>query len=232
MKKTLFLCGAAFAVMVGGAGCAMCNAPIPNDPNCIENTHLTDTVVAPLSLTKVAPFIVQTDRQFRPVFRAGTKVFGSGEGFSEEEALNAAISNILLREKCDYLVAVNHIATSKTHPTWRFFATTNYSVTISAIPIYLEKLEEEPIVKAAEPAVTPAPAATAAPAPAAPAEGTPSTTTVVQQPVVVGAAPCQCAQHNTPATALIRLTDIQVDVKAKGVAADNAGVVFPLSETK
>ena len=221
MKKILMLSGAAVIAMLGGVGCSMCSNPIPNDPSCIENTHLTETEVAPISMSKVAPFIVQSNRQFRPVFRAGTKVYGSGEGFSESEALKAAVASIILREKCDYLVAVNHIATTKTHPTWRFFSTTNYTVKISGIPVYLDKLVDEPLTqevkeeKAAEAAV-PAKAAEAA--------------VPTVQPVVVGG--CSCSSQQKSPAALIRLTDIKVDVQAKGVAADDAGVIFPLADKK
>lgn len=223
MKKILMLSGAAVIVMLGGVGCAMCSAPIPNDPSCIENTHLTATEVSPLSLRKVAPFVVQSDRQFRPVFRAGKKVYGSGEGFSEEEALNAAVADILLREKCDYIVAVNHIATTKTHPTWRFFSTTNYTVKISGIPVYLEKLVDESVNKEEVVAASAANGEKAA-APAA------NEKAAAPAPVIVGG--CNCSSQQKAPAALIRLTDIKVDVQAKGVAADDAGVIFPLSQEK
>ena len=223
MKKVVLLSGMACAVAMVGAGCAMCNNPMPQDPSCIEESHLRDTRVRPLSLSKVSPRIVESNRQFRPVFRAGTKVTGTGTGLSEKDALCAAIADILNSQKCDYVVSVNHITTSKTHPTWRFFCTTNYTVTVSGIPIFLDRLVEEDINKNDQVAEN--------------CEKTQDGANDASQPLlppppIIGAQPeassCNCPKQAQPPMALIRLTDIKVDVTAKGETADNAGVVFPV----
>lgn len=238
MKKSIWLSGMACSVAVIGAGCAMCSTPIPHDPTCIEETHLSDTTVKPLSLRKVTPWVVESNRQFRPVYRAGSKVFGVGTGLSEDEAVADAVAKIMESQKCEYLVAVNHITTSKTHPTWRFFSTTNYSVRISGIPIFLERLEEEDI-NPKEVAVSgcncnpQASAGNAADGSNGSSNGSNNgsnngqTTVVMPPPVVVGAQNGPVALPRPP-MALIRLTDIKVDVTAKGVASDDAGVIFPV----
>lgn len=211
MKKSLLLSGVACSVMLVGAGCAMCSNPIPKDPSCIEDSHRTNISVAPMAMTKVAPVIAPTKTMFRPVYRAGAKVFGYGKGFSEEEAVADAISNIMAESKCDYLVAVTHVTTFKTHPTWRLFSTTNYSVKISGIPIFLERLEEE---KLPEP---PAPAPEAA-------------NGAVPPPPVCGAAPNAANPQRMPEIplSLIRLSDIKVHITANGGTDDKAGVIFPI----
>ena len=238
MKKTIMLSGAAILVMLGGVGCAMCKAPIPNDPNCIEDTHLIESNVKPIPFHLTTPVIVQPDRQFRPVFRAGAKVTGTGEGLDEKAALYDAIKNIMTREKCDYIVAVTRISTSKTHPTWRFFSTTNYMVTISGIPVYLEKLVEEPINKEDVAAAKAASDVAAAKAASNKNDNGDSGLGAIGGGLSVfggesgiSGSGCPCGHQNAPA-ALIRLTDIKVDVQAKGVAADDAGVIFPLSNAK
>ena len=209
MKKLVLLSGMACSVMLVGAGCAMCSNPIPKDPSCIEDSHRTNISVSPIAMTKVAPVIAPTKTMFRPVYRAGAKVCGYGKGFSEEEAVADAISNIMTENKCDYLVAVTHVTTFKTHPTWRLFSTTNYSVKISGIPIFLERLDEEKLPDLPPP---PAPGKCKMPPP----------------PVCGGAPNGANPQPPEIPLSLIRLSDIKVHITAKGATDDKAGVIFPI----
>ena len=145
MKKILFS-GAALAAVFVVTGCRMCSDPIYNDPTCIEDSHMRSVKVRPDAVHFTKPNLAASREVFRPVFRAGTKrVTVIGEGVERNIAHNDAIAKFLAQTNCDYIVAVTTIVVEKTHPTWRFFATSNYSVTLSGIPIYLDKLECETI---------------------------------------------------------------------------------------
>lgn len=140
MKKLLIGSMAAVAAVVF-TGCRMCCDPIPNDPSCIENSHFAAVGVKPDGRTMVTPNIGASKELFRPVFKAGTeRITVVGKGTSLKDATNDAFAKFIETAKCDYVIAVTTVVSEKTHPTWRLWATTNYTVTLSGLPIYMEKL--------------------------------------------------------------------------------------------
>lgn len=145
MKK-LICCGVAAFAVFAVTGCRMCSDPIINDPTCIEPSHFTATDLNPRARTMVAPNVGASKELFRPVFKAGNEritVVGSGTDY--KAARTDAFVKFIETAKCDYVIAVTTVVSEKTHPTWRFWATTNYSVRLTGIPIYMEKITRETI---------------------------------------------------------------------------------------
>lgn len=216
MKKVLF-CGAIIAAVAVLTGCNMCIAPIPNDPTCIENSHMSEVQVRPNALALTAPTIAGSRELFRPVFRAGTKRFTVvGEGLERSIALNDAIAKFLAKADCDYIVGVTTVVTKKTHPTWRLFATSNYTVTLSGLPIYLDKLSCQTLEEKKADQVT---AVDNGQEEKKEEKKDDAATTVKVENK------CDC---KAAAPALIKLDNIKVDITATGKTDDKAGVVFPI----
>ena len=169
MKKFLIL-GIAAAAMVTVAGCRWCNDPQPNDPSCIKESHEIETTNFPPSTNMVTPHVAVSREVFRPVFRAGAgRLTVVGSGCDRKNATHDAIAKFLEKANCDYIVAVSTVTVKKDHPKpwWDFICwcksddhtsslfpfhlhpaifcgtSTNYKVTISGIPIYLERLSVE-----------------------------------------------------------------------------------------
>ncbi|MBE6376846.1 MAG: hypothetical protein E7050_10320 [Lentisphaerae bacterium] len=143
MKKFL-IGGMAAVAALAFTGCKMCCEPIANDPTCIENSHYTSVGLNPAARTMVSPNLGASKQLFRPVFKAGTeRISVIGKGTDYDSAVEDAYAKFLAQTNCDYVVAVTTVVSEKTHPTWRFWATTNYSVTLSGLPMYLEKLDCE-----------------------------------------------------------------------------------------
>ena len=63
----------------------------------------------------------------------------------EQKKKSQDLAKFIETAKCDYVIAVTTVVSEKTHPTWRFWATTNYSVRLTGIPIYMEKITRETI---------------------------------------------------------------------------------------
>ena len=143
MKKLLTLCavaGIAFAL----SGCRWCTDPIANAEDCIEVTHKFQNANKPDAAIMVTPNVAISNQVFRPVFRTGPgRLTVVGVGDTEENATYNAISKFIEKASCDYIVAVSKIINRKKHPTWRLWSSNSYSVTLSGIPMYLDKLAEE-----------------------------------------------------------------------------------------
>ena len=151
MKKQFLLVPAFVATAMIFTGCAMCTDPFTL--SCTEPTHKIDKSVKPESIEFTSPKIVPTRDTFRPTFAAGTQRFtATGSGTSREEALYDAFMNFKTAANCDFIVAANISVVKSTHPTWRLFATTNYTVTLSGLPITLDKLIREEAKEAPKPA--------------------------------------------------------------------------------
>ena len=143
MKK-MVLSGIAAVAAIAFTGCSMCSDPIHGEITCIENSHFNEVLVRPNALALTKPNLAGSRELFRPVFKAGEKrITVVGEGLTRRIARNDAIAKFLATANCDYVVGVTTVVKAKTHPTWRFFSTTNYTVTLSGIPIHLEKLSWE-----------------------------------------------------------------------------------------
>ena len=208
------------AVVVSLTGCSMCTSPISGEDTCIEKDHYTEVQIRPNALSLTKPNLAGSRELFRPVFKAGSKrVTVVGEGLTRDIARNDAIAKFLATANCDYIVGVTTIVKTKTHPTWRLFSTTNYSVTLSGIPIHLDKLSCETVddKKAAELAKI-----------TTDDEAKPET----PAPIVVVKEETKTKHECKQNPALIKLSDIDVRISAKGSTDDKAGVIFPLKEKK
>ena len=199
-------------------GCAMCKMPIKDDASCIEPTHIASIKLNPENVTYVQPQIAPCTDVFKPSFEAGTKrVSVTGTGNSLEEATADAIATFMEKTECDYIVGTTRVITTKTHPTNRFIATTNYTVRLSGIPVTMSKLE-----KVQPPEVEkPAPAAD------------PSLTEDDVKKIIadaLAAMPQPEAEKKCCPLGMVKLTDINVKVNAKAIAEDPAGVVFPAKD--
>ncbi len=207
MKKAFILVPALAATAIIFTGCSMCTDPIY--PSCREDSHVSSKVVTPNPIAFTAPEIVPTLDTFRPTFRAGDKrVSASGSGTSLEEATNDALMNFKKLTSCDYIVAVNIDVQKSTHPTWRIIPTTNYSVTVAGLPIYLDKLVREER--------KPAPVVVEKPVPPTPQVSKEDITIIIRN---------ELTKYRN--LGLLKLSDIDVQIKAKGHTADDVGVVFP-----
>lgn len=144
MKKFLVL-GIAAAAAVSFTGCKWCEDPLPQDPSCVQLSHNMVTKNSPATTSMVTPNIAISREVFRPVFRAGSgRLTVVGSGSDRENATYDAIAKFLAKANCDFIVSVSTVAVEKKHPTWWWFMShTNWSVTISGIPVYLDKLSCE-----------------------------------------------------------------------------------------
>jgi len=147
MKKVLMFAFVG-AVVLTVAGCHWCSEPQAGDPSCIAASHHYDRLNKPDTTSMVTPNIAISREVFRPVFRAGAgrlTVVGSGD--DRESATIDAISKFLSKANCDFIVSVSTIAVETIHPKpWWYilcFRNRNWSVTLSGIPIYLDKLSVE-----------------------------------------------------------------------------------------
>jgi hypothetical protein len=195
------------------SGCAMCNEPIKGDDSCIETSHNASAMVKPENISYSQPKIVPCTDVFKPNFEAGKErcvVIGTGN--SLESATADAIARFMEKTNCDYIVGTTRVITVKTHPTYRFFATSNYTVKLSGIPVTLARLE-----KVLPPKKAPAPVVVA------PSLTKDDVKTIVKQIIVEKPK----AEKKCCPLGMIKLTDINVKVDAKAVAEDPAGLVFP-----
>ena len=146
MKSFVVLSMAAVTVFAV-SGCRWCFEPQGQDPSCMETSHILITKNSPSTTSMVTPNIAISREVFRPVFRAGTsRVTVMGAGGDREDATMDAIAKFLAQTKCDYIVSVSTVAVKNIHPTpwWYFFIRhSNYSVTFSGVPVYLDKLSCE-----------------------------------------------------------------------------------------
>ena len=219
MKK-MFLFGIAAVAAIAFTGCRMCSDPIHGELTCIENSHFNEVMVRPNALALTKPNLAGSRELFRPVFKAGPKrITVVGEGLTRRIARNDAIAKFLATANCDYIVAVTTVVKAKTHPTWRFFSTTNYTVTLSGIPIHLEKLSCESLdaKKADQIAVVTLNDEED--------EEKPEIKTEEKKEITTEST----TTHQCKATpALITLSDIDVKISAKGSTDDKGGIIFPL----
>ena len=216
-KCKMFVClfGAA-ATAVALTGCAMCSAPISGDDSCIEPSHIATVELNPENISYVQPKVAPCTDVFKPSFEAGLKrITVIGTGNSLDEATSDAIAKFMDKTECDYIVGTTRVITTKTHPTSRFIATTNYTVKLSGIPVTMSKVEK---VLPPKPVVKPAPA----PAPA-PALTKNDIREIVREVVVVQPKP----EKKCCPLGMVKLTDINIKLDAKAVAEDPAGLVFP-----
>ncbi|MBO4491064.1 MAG: hypothetical protein J5944_06865 [Lentisphaeria bacterium] len=167
MKKILVLSMAAVAA-VSITGCRWCNDVQTGDPSCVDLSHEISPRNHPATVSMVTPNIAISREVFRPVFRAGSaRLTVEGSGFDVKDATYDAISRFLAKANCDYIVSVSTVSVRTDHPKpwWDIFCqcrnsdhsssffpprihifcryNTNYKVTLSGIPIYLEKLSTE-----------------------------------------------------------------------------------------
>ena len=158
MKSFVVVCVAA-VVAAGVTGCRWCYDPQQNNPSCLEESHVLITTNKPDTVSMVTPNIGISREVFRPVFRAGTaRLTVMGSGFNREEASMDAIAKFLEKANCDYIVSVSTVAVKTIHPTpwWHFICChsftpwwhvtcnhSNYSVRLSGIPVYMDKLSCE-----------------------------------------------------------------------------------------
>ncbi len=207
MKRIAMSAMAAASVMIF-AGCQMCTSPIEGDPSCIEPSHATGTSVTPEAVEYSKPLFKSSRDVFRPVYKAGTaRVSAIGSGTNLEDATADAIAKILASNKCDYVVAVSRVITKKTHPSGllRLFSTTNYTVTLSGLPIYLDKLEKETLKDAPPP----------------PPGLTEEDAIRIVKKVIKDFSP------PAPRAALINLTDISLSMTAKAATKDPVAIAVP-----
>lgn len=194
-------------------GCCMCSDPI--DLSCVEPSHETTKYATPDPLRFAGPTVLASTDTFRPTFRAGTeRISAVGLGLTREDALGDAVVSFKRAAKCDYIVAANIEVVKTTHPTWRWFRrrVTNYQVTLTGLPIFIDKLVRsekapEPIVKTVV-----------------------KTVNVCKCPdikEIVKALPAAAPEHKCAPLGMLKLTDIDVQIKAKGATDDKAGVIFP-----
>lgn len=224
MKKHLILAACAAVAMLA-SGCHMCTAPDPDMESCAtinSETHAKNLEVIPEGLAYAKPVMVDTCDQFVPRFVSGerqTKAV-SGAGYSYEEAFANAVSNCKKAAGCDYVVVVNVESKSLAHPHWFkwiwLFSVENYEVTITSyIPVYLEKLERV--------SSTPAEAVSSA------ASNTliNNTTINATKNEITSIVKSEVAAANQ-AAGMIKLSDIQVQINAKGESNDKAAVIYPV----
>ena len=144
MKKFLSM-GAAVVAAFAMTGCQWCSDNLANDASCIELTHKIANDNKPDAASFVSPNIGVGRQVFRPSFRVGPgRLTVTGVGETQDSATYDAIRQFLAKANCDYIVSVSKVSDRKKHPTWRFWKRSlSWSVTISGIPLYLEKLEVE-----------------------------------------------------------------------------------------
>ena len=168
MKKFMML-GITAVAAVTITGCRWCDEKVANDPSCVTYSHEISVNNSPATTGMVTPNIAISREVFRPVFRAGSgRLTVEGSGIDVKDATYDAISKFLAKANCDYIVAVSTVSVRTDHPkAWwdilcwchnsdhRFFTlfplrfhlfctyNTNYKVTISGIPVYLDKLSTE-----------------------------------------------------------------------------------------
>ena len=228
VMKKMVLSGIAAVAAIAFTGCSMCSDPIHGEITCIENSHFNEVLVRPNALALTKPNLAGSRELFRPVFKAGEKrITVVGEGLTRRIARNDAIAKFLETANCDYVVGVTTIVKAKTHPTWRFFSTTNYTVTLSGIPIHLEKLSCESLdaKKADEIAVV----STNDEEDGDKSDDKKSDekkSTVETTTTVSVEKKCQ-----TPPV-LLSLSDIDVKISAKGSTDEKAGIIFPVKDAK
>ena len=226
MKKQFLLVPAFVATAMIFTGCAMCTDPFT--VSCTEPTHKIDKSVKPESIEFTSPRIVPTRDTFRPTFAAGTQRFtATGSGTSREEALYDAFINFKAAANCDFIVAANISVVKSTHPTWRLFATTNYTVTLSGLPITLDKLIREETKEVKE-APKQAPIVNIN-APALPSLTKADVTAIIRKELGAFKVTMK-PEHKCNNLGLLRLSDIDVQIKAKGNTPSDVGVVFPANK--
>ena len=210
MKKVIVWAVSA-ATVVLFSGCQMCVAP--QDSSCVEPSHATNKAINPSGLAYTAPTVLPSTDQFIPHFKAGAVVSTKecvGAGTSVEEATNEAIDKFKAAYDCDYVVIVNLKIEKKTHPSWRIFKTSNYAVTISrGIPIKLDNLER----------VVPAPAKECKEA---------KKEAPVTKKEIAAIIKNEIAAVKNQNAGMIKLSDINVQINAKGVSTDKAAVIYPV----
>ena len=210
MKKSLFLAALA-AVAMMSTGCYFCGDPI--DESCKGSSHAIGDDVIPDAMAYAQPVILPTSDVFIPRFEALDRVTDiAGVGNSLSDATANAIKAVKNDIDCDYVVVVNKQVETKTHPHWCWFlSTTNYKVTIDAIPVKLKSLERMDAAAAKE--------AVAAANVNLKAE---FKSEVKSEVKTEGAPACQ---HDA---GIIKLSDIQVQINAKGESNDKAAVIYPV----
>ena len=212
-KMLVCLFGAAVTATVF-TGCSMCNMPIQDDASCVEPSHITSIQLDPQNIAYAQPKVAPCTDVFKPSFEAGSKrVTVTGTGNSLDEATADAIAAFMEKTECDYIVGTTRVITTKTHPTYRFFATTNQTVKLSGIPVTMKKLEKLQPPKA-EKKVIPAPA---------PALSKDDVKKIIADALAAQPKP----EKKCCPLGLVKLTDINVKVDAKAIAEDPAGLVFP-----
>lgn len=147
MKKIFVMSLAAVAAVVV-TGCRWCNDVLPNDPSCVKSSHDWVTFNHPGTTAMVTPNVSISREVFRPVFRAGAgRLTVLGSGSTREDATYDAIAKFLDKTNCDYIVTVSTVSVKTIHPKpwWYLFVpcNKNFRVTLSGIPVYLEKLTVE-----------------------------------------------------------------------------------------
>ena len=210
MKKSLFLAALA-AVAMMSTGCYFCGDPI--DESCKGSSHAIGDDVIPDAMAYAQPVILPTSDVFIPRFEALDRVTDiEGVGNSLSDATANAIKAVKNDLDCDYVVVVNKQVETKTHPHWCWFlSTTNYKVPIDAIPVKLKSLERMDAAAAKE--------AVAAANVNLKAE---FKSEVKSEVKTEGAPACQ---HDA---GIIKLSDIQVQINAKGESNDKAAVIYPV----
>lgn len=147
MRKILVMSLAAVAAVVV-TGCRWCSDVLPNDPSCAKSSHDLVPFNEPATTAMVTPTVAISREVFRPVFRAGAgRLTVVGSGNDREDATYDAIAKFLDKTNCDYIVSVSTVSVKTVHPKpwWYLFVprNRNYRVTLSGIPVYLEKLSVE-----------------------------------------------------------------------------------------
>ena len=144
MKKFLSR-GVAVVAAFAMTGCQWCKEPLANDASCIELTHKITNENRPDAASFVSPNISIGRQVFRPSFRVGPgRLTVTGVGETQDSATYDAIRQFLSKANCDYIISVSKVSDKKKHPTWRFWSRSlSWSVTISGIPLYLDKIETE-----------------------------------------------------------------------------------------
>ena len=223
MKKSLFLAALA-AVAMMSTGCYFCGDPI--DESCKGSSHAIGDDVIPDAMAYAQPVILPTSDVFIPRFEAldrVTNIEGVGNSLSDATA-NAikAVKNVI---DCDYVVVVNKQVETKTHPHWCWFlSTTNYIVTIDAIPVKLKSLEHMDAAAAKEAVAAAKEAAAIVNLKAEfKSEVKSEFKSEFKSEVKTEVAPA--CQHDA---GIIKLSDIQVQINAKGESNDKAAVIYPV----
>lgn len=206
----ILMCLAAALVVAILSGCAMCSEPIKGDKSCIEASHNADVLVKPENINFAQPKIVPCTDVFKPNFEARKeRCVAIGTGNSLESATSDAISRFMEENDCDYIVGTTRVITVKTHPTFRFFTTSNYTVKLSGIPVSLVRLEK----------ITPPPAAAS--------QLSKDDVKLIVNQVIVDKSK---DDKKCCPLGMIKLTDINVKVDAKAVTDDPAAFAFPVKK--